>query len=47
MKKMIKGLAMVAAGLLVIEVIKHTVVYPATELFDEGLENLMKKSSQK
>lgn len=47
MKKMIKGLAMVVAGLLVIEVIKQTVVYPATELFDEGLEKLMKKSSQK
>lgn len=42
MKKIIKGLAMIAAGLLMIEVIKETVVWPGTDAFDAGMKELWK-----
>ena len=46
MKKIIKGITMIAAGLLMIEVIKETVVYPATNAFDEGMKELWSKSKK-
>ena len=42
MKKIVKGIVMIAAGLLMIEVIKETVVYPATDIFDAGMKELWK-----
>ena len=46
MKKIIKGIVMITAGMLMIEVIKETVVYPATNTFDEGMKELWSKSKK-
>ena len=43
MKKIIEGLVMVSVGLLIMEVVKQTIVFPAKEVLGEGLAEIRNK----